>query len=109
MLLLHRHTFSVASYHQRVDSQQATEDLAQGLVVPVELGFESWLGGRPIQAEAFLDPGADNSMISLRWIHETANEAGAPADAGTAGRPPSPSAGAETTTTCGSTPPIRRG
>jgi hypothetical protein len=81
MLLLHRHSFSVASYHQKIDSQQATEDLAQGLVVPVELVFESWLERQAIQADAFLDPGADNSMISLRWIHEKASEAGAPAEA----------------------------
>ncbi len=76
MILLHRHRFSVASYHRRVNPEQAEERLAQGLVIPVELTFEFWLDARSLAAEAFLDPGADSTTISLRWIREQAELAG---------------------------------
>ncbi len=46
------------------------ESSAQGLAVDIELSFEQWLGATPLRAEAFLDPGADCSIISLRWIRE---------------------------------------
>ncbi|MCP4660086.1 MAG: hypothetical protein GY856_32190 [bacterium] len=76
MILLHQHRFNVAAYYRRVDPEQAGESIAQGLVVPVELQFEFWLNGTSNRAEAFLDPGADRSIISLRWISEQAEAAG---------------------------------
>ena len=76
MILLHLYRFSVAAYHRRVDPEQADESLAQGLVVPVELTFEYWLNGKSSRAEAFLDPGADNTYLSLRWLSEQAEAAG---------------------------------
>ncbi|MCP4661463.1 MAG: hypothetical protein GY856_39165 [bacterium] len=76
MILLRKHRFGVAEYHQRVDPQRAGESFSQGLVVPVRLVFESWLDGEPCRADAFLDPGADCSIISLRWMREQAKAAG---------------------------------
>ncbi len=70
MILLHRHAFQTAGYHQQAAPQQVSESLAQGLVVDVELTFEEWLGTTPLRAEAFIDPGADNSILSYRWIRE---------------------------------------
>ncbi len=70
MILLHRHSFRIAEYHQEQYPDDAEESLAQGLVVDVELTFEEWLGATPLRAEAFLDPGADSSMLSSRWIRE---------------------------------------
>ncbi len=77
MILLHRHAFRIAGYHQEQFPDEAMESLAQGLVVDVELAFEEWLGTAPLRAEAFLDPGADSSMLSSRWIREQRHAAGA--------------------------------
>lgn len=77
MLLLHKHAFDVASYHQRVNPEHASRSLSQGLVLSVDVIFQDWLDRRALRAEAFLDPGADHSMISIRWIHEQAEAADA--------------------------------
>jgi hypothetical protein len=34
------------------------------------LTFERWLGGRRLEADAFVDPGADETILSLRWVRE---------------------------------------
>ena len=72
MLIQSDETFRVAGYHRLRAPQDASEDLAQGPIVNVEIEFEQWLGGQPLKAEAFLDIGADNTMISSRWIREQA-------------------------------------
>jgi hypothetical protein len=78
MILLHKHHFGVAEYHRQVAPHQARDRISQGLVIPVELIFEEWLSSEPQAAEAFLDPGADTSMLSLRWAHARAAEANTP-------------------------------
>ncbi len=77
MILLHRHAFRIAGYHREQYPDEAEESLAQGLVVDVELTFEEWLGATPLHAEAFLDPGADGSILSSRWIREQRRALGA--------------------------------
>ncbi len=76
MILLHRHRFGIAEYYRQAEPEQAKDALARGLVVPVELSFQLWLGGRRLRADAFLDPGADQTMISMRWISDQARAAG---------------------------------
>ncbi len=76
MILLHRRGFGIAGYHGRQQPGDADEALAQGLVLQVEIAFEQWLDGTPLRADAFLDPGADNSFLSRRWIEEQAEAAG---------------------------------
>ncbi len=78
MILLHKHSFGVAEYYRRMVPHQAEERVTQGLVISVELIFEEWLDGKPRHAEAFLDPGADTSLLSLRWAHDKAAEVGSP-------------------------------
>lgn len=76
MILLHQQRFRVAAYHRKVDPEHADQSFAQGLVVPVEVTFEDWLDGRVLRAEAFLDTGADETVISLRWLSEQSEAAG---------------------------------
>ncbi len=72
MILLHRHRFGVSSYHRRVRPAEAEDGISKGLVISVELRFERWHGGQALQADAFLDPGADETIISSRWVSEQA-------------------------------------
>lgn len=67
MLLIHRHPFGVSRHLRRTSPAWAEQVLAQGLVLPLRLRFECWLSGRPVEADAFLDTGADTTVISLRW------------------------------------------
>jgi hypothetical protein len=41
-------------------------------VIGVKLRFERWLDGRSLDADAFIDPGADETYLSLRWVGEQA-------------------------------------
>lgn len=72
MLVIQRQPFRVASYHKKIHPTHAAAELSQGLVLDVQLAFEDWLGSVVLQAEAFLDPGADHTMVSRRWIEEQA-------------------------------------
>jgi hypothetical protein len=75
MVLLHRHDFGMAAYHRREFPGDANEVLAQGLVLRVAIVFEQWLDASLLEADAFLDPGADSSLLSQRWIEEQAEAA----------------------------------
>ncbi|KYF55053.1 hypothetical protein BE08_36285 [Sorangium cellulosum] len=70
MILLGRHRFSVSRFHAEHYPDTADSALARGPVVRLGLRFERWLGGRRIEADAFVDPGADETILSLRWIQE---------------------------------------
>lgn len=78
MILVRGKQFSVASYHQEISPQHAQSELAAGLVLEVQLDFQDWLAGERVNAEAFLDPGADYTLISRRWASQQAHLAGAP-------------------------------
>lgn len=79
MVILHRQRFRIARFHYQKHPGDADENLAQGLILNVEVGFEEWLADHSLPAEAFLDPGADSSFISLRWIEEQARATGSKA------------------------------
>lgn len=72
MIVLSDERFRIAGYHQRRAPDEASSELKQGLVVTVELQFQRWLHGQRLTADAFVDPGADHSLISLRWLLEQA-------------------------------------
>jgi hypothetical protein len=74
MIVLQEQPFRVTSYHKKINPEHAGAELSQGLVLDVLLAFEDWLGGDALQAEAFLDPGADHTLISQRWIDEQAKQ-----------------------------------
>lgn len=75
MLILSDEPFRVAGYHRLAEPEDAVDELAQGPIVPVKIDFEQWLDRRPMAADAFLDIGADHTMISRRWIREQAETA----------------------------------
>lgn len=79
MILLHRERYKVSEYHRK-SSETADLGISEGLVVTVDVHFENWLGGRCFPAEVFIDPGADCTIISLRWIEKHALEADRPGD-----------------------------
>ena len=66
MILLHRQPFGVSTYHLRHHGG-APRDHQRGLVLPVRVCFEGWLEGRDVDADAFLDPGSDGTILSWRW------------------------------------------
>jgi hypothetical protein len=70
MILVHRRPFSVSRFHERMHPDTAGSALASGPVLRVRLRFERWLGGEGRDADAFIDPGADETILSLRWIEE---------------------------------------
>ncbi|WP_437925383.1 hypothetical protein WMF37_40985 [Sorangium sp. So ce291] len=76
MILLGRHRFSVSRFHAEHYSATADSALARGPVVRLCLRFERWLGGRRLEADAFVDPGADETILSLRWIQEQGGKGG---------------------------------
>ncbi len=76
MILAHEHPLGVSEYHRSVDPQSAAEPNAQGLVLTVGIQFERWLDNRRIKAEAFVDPGADRTMLSMRWLQGVADREG---------------------------------
>lgn len=68
MILVHRQPFSVSRFHEQLHPDTAGSALASGPVLRVQLRFERWLGGLGRVADAFIDPGADETILSLRWI-----------------------------------------
>ncbi|MFS8065096.1 MAG: hypothetical protein ACMG6S_01865 [Byssovorax sp.] len=75
MILVGRRQFSVSRFHASQYPDSANLVVARGPVVRLHVTFERWLGGRRIEADAFIDPGADETILSLRWLQEQ-NEKG---------------------------------
>ncbi len=76
MILTHRERFGLSRYHRARRPDAAISLLAQGPILRLQIEFESWLDRTPQEAEAFLDPGADSSWVSMRWIRDCAQKAG---------------------------------
>lgn len=72
MTILARSRFRTSKYHRQIRPSATASEMAQGPILDVQLEFETWLGGQSLAAEAFLDPGADSSIVSMRWIRERA-------------------------------------
>ena len=69
MILVHRHHFGVSRWHaeQLRPRGRAPRAHEKGLVMRVRVRFAHWLGGNDVEADAFVDPGADTSVLSWRW------------------------------------------
>lgn len=72
MLLVDRRPFDLAQYHKVSNKEAAGDPSARGLVITLGVSFEDWRGGKSISADVFLDPGADRTMFSWRWLIEKA-------------------------------------
>ena len=72
MILFHGQRFGVAKYHRKKFPYSASQTTSEGLVVTIDVHFDSWLRGQWVTADAFVDPGADGTVISLRWIDQVA-------------------------------------
>ena len=70
MILVARRPFGVSRFHQLTSPEMASSALARGPVLRLTLRFERWMGGRPLEADAFVDPGADQTILSMRWIRD---------------------------------------
>jgi hypothetical protein len=70
VILVHRHRFGVSRWHAREHPETATSAVARGPVLRLGLTFERWMGGRRLDADAFFDPGADETCLSARWVKE---------------------------------------
>ncbi|MEO7330561.1 MAG: hypothetical protein ABI193_18445 [Minicystis sp.] len=66
MVLVHRRPFDVTGFFTEQNGLPEERDL--GPILPVEVQFERWLKGQPLGAEIFIDPGADCTLVSHRWI-----------------------------------------
>ncbi len=74
MILSYSKRFKTSEYHQEFCPESANMSSSEGLVIEVDVHFEHWLDGRWAKAEAFVDPGADSTIFSLRWIGKLASE-----------------------------------
>lgn len=70
MILVERRRFSVSRFHTSQYPDSADLAVARGPVVRLHVTFARWLGGRRLEADAFVDPGADETILSLRWVQE---------------------------------------
>lgn len=68
MILTRRQPFGISRYHAREIPEASQNPIAQGLVVRVRVTFESWFNERYLEADVFIDPGADTTTFSSRWI-----------------------------------------
>ncbi|WP_437484666.1 hypothetical protein WME75_45490 [Sorangium sp. So ce1014] len=66
MVIVQRQPFGVSRFFTQHSGQPQERDL--GLVVPVRIQFERWLGGKLLEADAFIDSGADCTLLSYRWL-----------------------------------------
>jgi hypothetical protein len=73
MVLVRRRRFGVSSFF--LDQFGQPHEQEAGPVLALHIQFERWLGGRPLRAEAFIDPGADCTLLSHRWLETRWKEA----------------------------------
>jgi hypothetical protein len=75
MILTFKERFRVSDYTFEVQPNYKKNpvDWARGPVLRVQVQFEEWQGGRALNADGFLDIGADTSIMSLRWIRRSAS------------------------------------
>lgn len=70
MILVRRRPFSISRYHVRERPSAETDPVAQGPILRVRIRFEHWFKERRLEADAFVDPGADVTSFSARWVQE---------------------------------------
>ena len=72
MIIVHKQGFTVADYHKQVKGADLDRRSTRGLVLSVQVRFDSFRAGSPLPLQAFIDPGADFTFFSLRWIAQQA-------------------------------------
>jgi hypothetical protein len=77
MVIVQGRRLGVSRFFTELVGQPVEQEL--GLVLPARIHFERWLGGQPLEADVFVDPGADATLMSHRWIAARWSEA-RPAD-----------------------------
>ena len=65
MLLVRRASLDVSRFFHESTGREPFEE-ERGLVVRLRVRFAEWLPGE-LEAGAFVDPGADGTMLSHRW------------------------------------------
>src|SRR4051812_32256831 len=84
MVLVRRAPFGVSRFFRARWSDRALFEHEPGLVVRVRVRFAEWLPGS-FEADAFVDPGADCTILSYRWALSCRREAAM--DRNVVGRP----------------------
>lgn len=72
MILVARQPFTVSAYHAELHPDASKHEM--GPVLRVGVRFRQWLKGREVEADAFLDPGADVTVLSARWVATLAEQ-----------------------------------
>ena len=68
MILVSHQPFGISDHHAGRDPDARDRPSARGPVLRVRIRFEQWMEGKSLEADAFIDPGADFTLISSRWI-----------------------------------------
>ncbi len=68
MVLVSGQRLGISRWNRTVRPQDEHNKSKQGLVLSVDVTFAEWLSGERISADVFVDPGADTTIISLRWL-----------------------------------------
>ncbi len=68
MIVVNRQPFSVADYHTIAAPAVARRRTSEGPVAQVQMRFSTEAGEVEHSGQAFVDPGADRSILSLRWL-----------------------------------------
>lgn len=67
MILVHREPFSVSSYWKKIRRGIVAPEEIKGPIFRGRVRFARFLGGKDTEAEVFVDPGADFTILSWRW------------------------------------------
>jgi len=70
MILVSRQSFGVSRYCAREHTEVALGENASGPVLRVRIRFDQWFKEKRLEADAFIDSGADTTLISSRWVTE---------------------------------------
>lgn len=80
MILARRQPFAVSGHHGERFPERAALDREKGPLLRVQVRFQQWLEGREVEADAFIDPGADLTVVSVRWAALLADRHGPTTD-----------------------------
>ena len=67
MILIHREPFGMSSYWKKHHGGIAAPEEMKGPILRGRVRFAHWLDGKETEADIFVDPGADATILSWRW------------------------------------------
>lgn len=67
MIVLYQRPFDVSNLCARLHPDRTHDELMAGPTLGIRVRFEHWANGSELDAEAFLDPGCDQTLISMAW------------------------------------------